>query len=247
MAAILITGGSSGIGLCCLRELAKASPNTIIISASRVRLTLCSSFSRLTGCALKTAPPELLPFNVRHLGLDLSSRKSVQSLVRTWSYGPLAALICNAGMAPGLDKPTYDSDGVELCFAVNYLNQALLFFLLKEKDLLAHPCRLVFLPTALHDPKQPLNQSPAFWPDTETVARAFVKDLSPRLVRYSTAKLGTIFFAYALDAKLQAAAAAAKVAKAPLPDREWTVLAYEPGFIPSGGSRLQRGEYWVVG
>ena len=183
-----------------------------------------------SSTARQTAPSIRLPSNVHHHDLDLSSRKAVQAFVNSWSYGPLSALICNAGMVAGDDSPTFDSNGVELCFAVNHVNQALLFFLLKEKDLLARRCRLVFLTTAQHDPKQPLNQTPPFWPDTETVAKATNKGLSNRGVRYSTAKLGTVFFGYALASKLKKA------------DKEWTVIVYEPGFVPGGGSRLQRGE-----
>ena len=136
-------------------------------------------------------------------------------------------------MAPA-GKPTHDSDGIELTFAVNHVNQALLFFLLKEKNLLGPRCRFVWLTSATHDPKQPMNQGPAYWPDTETVAEATDSKLEASFVRYSTAKLGTIFFSYVLASKIKEARQSSM--------QQWTSIIYEPGFTPGGGSRLQRGK-----
>lgn len=184
---------------------------------------------------LQTSGPVKLPSNVHHHDLDLSSRTSVQSLVDSWSYGPLTSLIFNAGMVPG-GKPRYDSHGVELCFAVNHVNQALLFFLMKEKNVVGNKCRIVFVTSALHDPKQPLNYTPPFWPNAEVVGRATDPKLENPGVRYSTAKLGTILFAYALGKKImEMQGPGSSITK------EWSVIAFEPGFVPGGGSRLQRG------
>ena len=131
--------------------------------------------------------------------------------------------------------PSFDANGVEMAFTVNHVNHALLFFLLKEKGLLAPRCRLIFSTTALHDPKQPLNQTPPAWKSTEAVARATDAENSMLNagVRYSNSKLGVIFFAYALAAKLVSAGS----------DKDWSVVVYEPGFVPGGGSRLSRGGF----
>ena len=126
-----------------------------------------------------------------------------------------------------------------MAFAVNHLNHALLFFLLKEKNLLAQKCRIIFETTATHDPKQPLNQAPPIWRSTEAVAKAAdaQNSMVGSGVRYSNSKLAVIFFAYALASKLDATVS----------DRDWTVIVYEPGFVPGGGSKLGRGRSFRAG
>ena len=133
-------------------------------------------------------------------------------------------------MVAGVGPPKYDDNGIEMTFAINFVNQALLFLLLREKGLLADDGRIVFVTTALHDPKQPLNQNAPFWTGAQTVSKGDDEKLAHRMTRYSTAKLGSIFFAYALARKATAAG------------KNWSVIAYEPGFVPGGGSRLTRGE-----
>ena len=141
-------------------------------------------------------------------------------------------------MSPGVTT-TFDANGIEMAFAVNHLNHALLFFLLKEKNLLAQKCRIIFETTALHDPKQPLNQTPPHWKSTEAVAKAADSQntMLGAGVRYSNAKLAVVFFGYALASKLASDGS----------NKHWTVIVYEPGFVPSGGSRLSRGWcFWQI-
>ncbi|EIW69181.1 hypothetical protein M231_03912 [Tremella mesenterica] len=210
---ILITGGSSGLGLRTAIELANSQSGSLIVVASR------------------TPPPEPLPANVRFVALDLASRESVRSFVASWDFGPISAFICNAGMITA-GAPKFADNGIQLDFAVNFVNQALLFFLLKDKKLFSSACRFVFVTTALHDPKAPMNFTPPHWVSAESVAKGTDKPLLNAGIRYSTTKLANLLFSYALVDKLRETASSDA--------RGWSVIAFEPGYMPTGGSQLVR-------
>ena len=187
-----------------------------------------SCSSHIPRAHAQTPPPSDLP-RTTFAALDLASQSSVRSLVSSWSLGPITSLILNAGISPG-GGPKYTSEGVETAFAINHLNHALLFFLLNQRNLLAPDCRIVFVTTALTDPQQPLNRTPPHWTDAKEVAEAKVPEMQNGMVRYSTTKLGGMYFGYALARRVTQA------------KKGWTVIVYEPGFVPGNGSKLHRGE-----
>jgi len=85
MSAILVTGGTRGIGLACARLLA-AQGHPVIAAARR-------------------APEAPLPDGIRHLPCDVADPASVQALFE--AAGPLRAVILAAGSAGG-DPPRPD-------------------------------------------------------------------------------------------------------------------------------------------
>jgi len=209
---VLITGGSSGVGLCAAKSIAEFSPKTLVVVASR------------------SSPEGSLPSNIKWQKLDLTSRASVRSFVSSWDYGPLRSLVLNAGMSP-VKAPTFTSDGIEEAFAVNHQNQALLFFLLKEKNALGPDCRIILVGSAMHDPKAPLSPAAPYWTSAELVARAAGdKKNTGDGIRYANSKLAVQFFAYALARRVERSG------------QNWTVNVFEPGFMPGQGSKLTRGQ-----
>ncbi len=124
---------------------------------------------------------------------------------------------------------TFDHNGIETTFSVNYLNQAYLFLLLHARGLIGPSCRSIFLTTALHDPNNAVKKPPA-WTDPDNVAHATDKRFEDPMTRYSTAKLAVIFFVYYLHNRILKDTSSLEV------------VAYEPGFSPGGGSKLGRGE-----
>ncbi|ORY26998.1 hypothetical protein BCR39DRAFT_589421 [Naematelia encephala] len=163
---ILFTGGSSGIGLCSIKEIAQSGSKPKVVVANR------------------TPPPPPLPSNIVYEQLDLSSQASVRALAAAWSYGPISALVCNAGIVGPAALGQYTSDGVEITVAVNYLNHALLFFLLKDRNLLEPDCRIILT-------------------TTEGFAKRTDPKLSNPLIQYANTKLEMILFAYALVRRIK--------------------------------------------
>lgn len=170
-----------------------------------------------------------MPANIVFQSIDLSSRASVRDFVDSWSSGTIASLVLNAGMLyPG--PPRFDKDNLEQCFSVNHVNQAFLFFLLHKRSFLDRDCRVVFVSSELHNPQNATNRSPPAWRAPAELAKGEGDDGKVvGQVRYATAKLATIYFAYALIDKLDAAK---KIREGS--STKYTVIIYEPGFVPAG-------------
>ncbi|WP_168915073.1 SDR family NAD(P)-dependent oxidoreductase [Microcella flavibacter] len=105
--SMLVTGGSSGIGLATAQALAAAGARVTITSRSHDDGMLAvASIERATGSAVAV------------LLLDLADSGSIARLVAE-SEGPLDALLLNAGvMAPPLARTP---EGWESQFAINHL------------------------------------------------------------------------------------------------------------------------------
>lgn len=115
---VLVTGGSSGIGLATAFELAKCGAVVTITSRSAER-------AKAAADSIKVATG----VNIGSLELDLSELNSVDSFVEYYfnTNKQLDILINNAGTISGKRRLT--NDGFELTFASNYLGS---FYLTKR-------------------------------------------------------------------------------------------------------------------
>src|SRR5262249_8507729 len=108
-AAVLVTGGNSGIGFECARCLARAGRSVVIASRDRDASAL----------AVRRIQSETGNDAVFEMGLDLGSFAAIRGFAAALKERnlPLHAVVCNAGlqMARG---PVRSSDGFELTFAV---------------------------------------------------------------------------------------------------------------------------------
>lgn len=210
---ILITGATSGLGLQTALTLAAAHPDTQIVAAGRT----------LPPGAFDNAP------NVTFIKLDLASQATTRAFVKDYlshSFPPISALILNAGVQT-VGAVEYSPDNIELMFAVNHANHALLFFLLADHT--TPDARIISVSSSTHDPAfgrvngleyisaEATARSPN--PDSET---------NDFLQRYALSKLANILFTYALHDRRR---------------NGWIVMALDPGVMPTG---LYRGQGMVL-
>ncbi|MFE5480573.1 SDR family NAD(P)-dependent oxidoreductase [Nocardia sp. NPDC056541] len=204
---IVITGGTSGLGYECARNLALDPRNTVVITGRDATRT------RELAAAI----------GAHGMALDLSSRPSVGGFVAELvaaDLPPLSGLVCNAGVQ--FTGRTLTSDGMEATFATNHLGHLGLVI-----DLLAHftaPARIIVVSSGTHDPDQftgmphPLRATARELayppPPTESAQRDGRR-------RYTTSKLANLQTAYHLAREL-----------AP---RDITVNAFDPGLMPGTG------------
>lgn len=219
--AALVTGGNSGIGFECARELVRRGWQVVIASRDRATSDAAvTHIQRSTGNGAVSAT-----------ALDLGSFTSVRSFVREIEAAdlPLQALVCNAGLqiTQGLQR---SADGFELTFAVNHLGHFLLTNLLLGR-LIAHaPARVVVVASGVHDPKLRTGMPKPQISDVATLAATG----GPRLgeydgrLAYVNSKLCNLWFTYELARRLEAAHLGSG-------DRALTVNAFDPGLVPGSG------------
>ena len=218
--AVLVTGGNSGIGYECARQLARAGWQVVI--ASRDRTASADAVRRIAADAGSTT--------VSEMGLDLGSLASVRAFAREVAERdlPLSALVCNAGLQSTVLHHT--GDGFERTFAVNHLGHFLLTNLLLER-LRAHgPARVVVVASGVHDPKLTTGMPKADIADLATLAatggpRAGAFD--GRLA-YVNSKLCNLWFVYELVRRLGAVGLSGGAGSL-------TVNGFDPGLVPGSG------------
>lgn len=216
----LVTGGNSGIGLECARELARRGWRVVI--ASRDREASAAAVERIRRESGNSA--------VEERGLDLASLAGVRTFVADLEGSdlPLRALVCNAGLqvTRGLQR---SAEGHELTFAVNHLGHFLLVNLLLRR-LAAHgPARVVVVASGVHDPKNRTGMPKASVTDVRSLATAN-GEYDGRLA-YVHSKLCNVWFTYELARRLAGTGLGTG-------ERAVTVNAFDPGLVP--GSRLAR-------
>lgn len=219
--AALVTGGNSGIGFECARQLARAGWYVLI--ASRDRAASAAAVERIGRESGDDAAAEL--------GLDLGSFASVRQFAQEIERRdvPLRALVCNAGLQV-TKGPRLSADGCELTFAVNHLGHFLLTNLLLAR-LVAHaPARIVIVSSGVHDPALRTGMPKAAVADFETLAATGGPrrgEYDGRLA-YVNSKLCNLWFAYELHRRLAAAHLLNE-------GRGLSVNAFDPGLVPGSG------------
>ena len=217
----LVTGGNSGIGFECARQLAREGWHVLI--ASRNRQASTEAVQRIARETGDDAASEL--------GLDLASAASVRRLAKELEARdvPLRALVCNAGLQVHRG-PQLSPDGYELTFAVNHLGHFLLTNLLLARLVRNAPARIVIVSSGVHDPKLRTGMPKPALTDFETLAMTGGprRDEFDGRLAYVNSKLCNLWFAYELVRRIEAADL--------WHDERWvSVNAFEPGLVPGSG------------
>lgn len=223
---MLISGGNSGLGFECAKNIAR-DPDWHIVIASRNQEKSAQAVQKLIAYSGNT--------HIQALTLDLASLTAVRSFVQEFTsleLPPLHAVACNAGIQ-NISGTYHTKDGYEMTFGVNHLGHFLLTLLLLPH--LAHPARIVFVSSGTHDPERKTMMPPPVY----TTARELAfpsKDsgMTPQelerlgMQRYSTSKLCNVLCVYELARRLKASAQAAACDLI-------TVNALDPGLMLGTG------------
>lgn len=218
---IIITGGNSGLGYACARNMAKAHKNIHVILACRHAAKANEAVHSLIKATNNN--------NITSLELDLSSLESVRDFVTKFSssgFPPLYALVCNAGLIM-IDKTRYTKDGFESTFGVNHLGHFLLANMLLEK--MTHSGRIVFVSSGTHDPANKTIVAVPVYESARLLAYPKKMGQNENMLtvgqrRYSTSKLCNIYCTYELAERIQQQT-----------DKNITVNAFDPGQMPGTG------------
>jgi light-dependent protochlorophyllide reductase len=218
---IIITGGNSGLGYACAKNIAIEDKNNHVILACRSSVKAKEAVNSLINETKNT--------NITTLELDLASLESVRNFVIQFSnsdYPPLYALVCNAGLIM-VDKTYYTNDGFESTFGTNHLGHFLLANMLLEK--MMDSGRIVFVSSGTHDPAKKTIVATPVYENARLLAypKEMSKDESMLTVgqrRYSTSKLCNIYCAYELAERIKKET-----------NKNITVNAFNPGQMPGTG------------
>jgi NAD(P)-dependent dehydrogenase (short-subunit alcohol dehydrogenase family) len=188
---VLLTGGTSGLGYYAALNIAQKEPKYLVIITGR---------SNGKSSAQKINI-QLNQKNVDFLPLDLSSTAKVRAFAESWAtknYPPITSLILNAG-TQFIGPMETNEEGYEKTFMINHLGHALLFHLLTPY--LAPDARITVTSTGLHNPilTQKIGVPDAVYTTAEELAHPNPETAHPKgLQRYSSSKLATILWTYAL-------------------------------------------------
>ena len=218
--AALVTGGNSGIGFECARQLARAGWHVIIASRNR----------ELSAEAVRRIAAESGADAIASMELDLASPASIRALAGGIARDlPLRAVVMNAGVQV-TKGPRLTPDGYELTFAVNHLGHFLLANLLLGRLLAAAPARLVVVSSGVHDPRRTTGMPKADVSDLATLAATGCarREAFSGALAYVNSKLCNLWFTYELVRRLGASGLN--------PDGlRLTVNAFDPGLVPGSG------------
>lgn len=215
MKTFVITGGNSGLGYECAKNIAMTHKDNFVILA-------CRNASK-ANAAIDLLVKETNNENIAFMELDLASLDSIRNFAAkfaTSDYPPLYALVCNAGLIL-VDKTHYTQDGFEMTFGVNDIGHFLLTTMLLDK--MADNGRIVFVSSATHDPAEktgiaePVYENARLlaYPTDEKQDKGMIK-LGQR--RYTTSKLCNIYLAYEFAERIKQQT-----------DKHISVNAFNPG------------------
>jgi retinol dehydrogenase-12 len=136
---VLVTGGTSGIGLVTARELAHLGAQVIIVSRDAEKCAAVSAYLRSA-----TGSP------VAWIAVDLSTLDGIMQAAMSFKkqFTSLHILVNNAGGF--FFKRILTRDGFEMTFALNHLNYFLLTSLLLDMLKASAPARIVNVSSGLH-------------------------------------------------------------------------------------------------
>ena len=222
---VFITGGTSGLGLACARHVLRLQPSLSLVITGRDLTSGADAERSLRG--LSSTPSQ-----VQFRQLDLASQADVRRFVEElpgWSLPPIAYLVLNAGMQTYSYTPR-TVDGLAAVFAVNHLNQFLLFQLLRP-HFAPHP-RITVVSSGTHDPAQKTGGHPApHYSTAEALAHPTSSEEEHTLLTYTQSKLCNVYFTYQLHALTHPPPSSSTP---PL----LSVNAFDPGWCP--GTNIAR-------
>ncbi len=176
---IIITGGSSGLGLASANTFAEAGHNITLVARGEKRLLEAAEQLRLRY------PDSRIAERV----LDVSNLDEVRSFAREIT-GPVDLLMNNAGlMGPDF---ALSIEGIESQMATNHIGHFLLTSLLWEKLEEASEPRVISLSSVVH-------RRGRLKADSLEEIRGSKKDSYDRWQRYADTKLACLLFARELD------------------------------------------------
>ncbi|WP_433709081.1 SDR family NAD(P)-dependent oxidoreductase [Paenibacillus illinoisensis] len=183
---VVITGGNSGLGYQCAKNIALKSKNYTVVLACRNKNKAVAASESLRN---ETGNP-----NIYSLELDLASLASVREFHNSFkqeNYPPLFSLVCNAGF--NLPALAYTKDGFEATFGVCHLGHYLLANLMLPQ--MMNNGRIIFVSSDMHNPPKVIYPTtPAFKNSMELAypeknGKITTKSL---MMRYPMAKLSNI-------------------------------------------------------
>jgi NAD(P)-dependent dehydrogenase (short-subunit alcohol dehydrogenase family) len=183
---IIITGGNSGLGFECARNIARILKYRVILA--------CRDMKKATAAKERLTQESGNP-NVSAMELDVSSLVSVRAFAARYKQGayPLDGLVCNAGINGMQTGRT--PEGFDVVFATNHLGHFLLTHLLLPS--FSPSWRVAVVSSDMHCPPG----EALTWPGAEALAHPD-EALGKSNVRYSFSKLCTLYFTYELSARL---------------------------------------------
>lgn len=226
MRTAIITGGNSGLGYYCAREIASNKDWQVIIA--------CRNSDRGTE-AVKQLRTETNSDRLSLMLLDLASLESIRKFAKEFAYKefpPLKAIVCNAGVQ-FIRRRTYTQDGFETTFGVNHLGHFLLVNLLLKQ--LTSPARIIFVSSDTHDPDKITGMPEPQFKAPHLLAKPELDDslkdknigIAGRIA-YTTSKLCNILCAYELSRRLEEQGHTTK-------GNPITVNVFNPGLMPGSG------------
>ena len=205
--SFIITGGNSGLGFQCAKNIALQSPDNCVIIASRNEEKLAVAVQKIIS--------ETQNSDIHAIVLDLSSLQSVRDFVSKFNsqkFPPLYGIICNAISGGG----SATQEGFDMTFGTGHLGHFLLVNLLLNK---MPNGRIIFVSSDQHNP--PVFIARLHYTDALEFA---YPNKNNHNIRYSFTKLCNIYCAYELSKKLNAET-----------NKDITVNAFNPGFMADTG------------
>ena len=226
MKTVIITGGNSGLGYYCAREIAKNEDWYIILA--------CRNQDKATQAVKKLQETTQSEY-IEAMTLDLASLASVRTFAAEFAnrdLPPLKAIVCNAGVQ-FIQRQTYTQDGFDTTFGVNHLGHFLLVNLLLKQ--LVSPARIIFVSSDTHDSSKTTGMPAPYFRDPQLIA---YPEKDPQLknkkigeigrIAYTTSKLCNVLCAYELSRRLQKEGYSTQ--QNPL-----IVNVFNPGLMPGSG------------
>jgi NAD(P)-dependent dehydrogenase (short-subunit alcohol dehydrogenase family) len=217
---VIITGGSSGLGYQCARNIAMQDVNYNIVIASRGK--------EHAENAVSLIKKESGNLNISYLPLNLASQESIHSFIKEFNklnLPPLYGLVCNAA-DNGQQYTT--QEGYEITFGTNHLGHFLLVnLLLPYMDVNG---RIVFVSSDMHNPPK------IFGPMVYTGALdlAYPKE-NKGMLRYALSKLCNIYCTYELSRRMEIEF-----------NKQVSVNAFNPGMMPDTGGFSNKANPFVL-
>ena len=219
--AVLITGGTNGIGKAIAIKLVKLGNKVTITGQTKEKCSLVAEQIQITTGLC-----------VDWIASDLSTLEGIRSTVHQFKTrnDSLHVLINNAGGAIPGKQARFTADGFELTFGTNHLGHFLLTNLLLDDLKRSSPARVITVSSQLHIPGYGGGPPPDFDYDNLKGEKYY-----KTRVFYKNSKLANRWFAYELQRRLAGTGV--------------TSNAVCPGFVPEAIADRRKSpvERWMYG